>query len=94
MIDIVKSQFISLTPCSDVRLHSHDVTISQYYNVTISLVICRERGLLAEGAQFMMMAVDYNIQQVLTSQLTGEVQTNLLNYSKVDTRLANVRLSI
>ena len=24
----------------------------------------RERGLLAEGAQFMMMSIDYNIQEV------------------------------
>ena len=81
---VVNNQFISnkaMTPCSDVRSRCHNVvTMSQCYYVFN--IYSRERGLLAEGAQFMMMAVDYNIQQVLTSQLTGEVRTKL-NYSIV-----------
>jgi len=36
---------------------------------------CRERGLLAEGAQFMMMSIDYNIQEVLKYQLSGEMRS-------------------
>ena len=73
---------------NDTLSQCHNDTMSQCHNVTmthchnISIVYSRERGLLAEGAQFMMMSVDYNIQQVLTSQLTGEVRTKL-NYSIV-----------